>query len=79
MDSEPPEQNVVREEAAEVAFPPKEETENPWVKYAGMLRDHPNFDEWRAAVEEYRREKDRWEREKEEEELAEQRQQQLGL
>ncbi len=29
--------------------------ENPWLKMAGWLKDDPLFDEWRAAVEDYRR------------------------
>jgi predicted RNase H-like HicB family nuclease len=33
-------------------------TENPWLKMAGRLKDDPLFDEWRAAVEEYRRQCD---------------------
>jgi hypothetical protein len=32
--------------------------ENPWLKMAGWLKDDPLFDEWRAAVEEYRRQCD---------------------
>jgi hypothetical protein len=32
--------------------------ENPWLKMAGRLKDDPLFDEWRAAVEEYRRQCD---------------------
>jgi hypothetical protein len=32
--------------------------ENPWLKMAGRLKDNPRFDEWRAAVEEYRRQCD---------------------
>lgn len=33
-------------------------TENPWLKMAGTLKDNPIVDEWRAAVEEYRRQRD---------------------
>lgn len=32
--------------------------ENPWLKMAGTLKDNPIVDEWRAAVEEYRRQRD---------------------
>ncbi len=34
------------------------EAENPWLKMAGRLKDNPLVDEWRAAVEEYRRQRD---------------------
>jgi predicted RNase H-like HicB family nuclease len=32
--------------------------ENPWLKMAGWLKDDPLFDEWREAVEDYRRQCD---------------------
>jgi hypothetical protein len=32
--------------------------ENPWVQGAGMFRDDPQFDEWQAAIQEYRRQVD---------------------
>jgi hypothetical protein len=32
--------------------------ENPWLKMAGTLQDDPIVDEWRAAVEDYRRQRD---------------------
>lgn len=32
--------------------------ENPWLRMAGTLKDDPMVDEWRAAVEEYRRQCD---------------------
>ncbi len=32
--------------------------ENPWIKGAGMFRDDPQFDEWQAAIAEYRRKVD---------------------
>jgi hypothetical protein len=71
MDPERPEQNVVREDAAVMADQPKTESENPWVKYAGLWKDIPDeeFEAWRAAVQEYRQECDRrqWEMEEEEE------------
>lgn len=32
--------------------------ENPWLAMAGSLKDNPLFDEWQAAIEEYRRQCD---------------------
>ena len=32
--------------------------ENPWVKFAGHLKDDPLFEEWQAAVTEYRAKRD---------------------
>lgn len=32
--------------------------ENPWVQGAGMFRDDPQFDEWQAAILQYRRQVD---------------------
>ncbi len=32
--------------------------ENPWVRYAGMFKDNPLFDEWQEAIAEYRRQRD---------------------
>ena len=32
--------------------------ENPWLAIAGSLKDNPLFDEWQAAIEEYRRQCD---------------------
>jgi predicted RNase H-like HicB family nuclease len=31
---------------------------NPWLRMAGTLKDNPIVDEWRGAVEEYRRQRD---------------------
>ena len=31
---------------------------NPWTRMQGMLADEPLFDEWRRAIEDYRRQKD---------------------
>lgn len=31
---------------------------NPWLRMAGRLKDSELFDEWRAEVEEYRRQRD---------------------
>jgi hypothetical protein len=43
-----------------VEFTP-EEVNNPWLKYAGMWKDDPDFDEFLAEIERYRREVDaRW-------------------
>jgi hypothetical protein len=39
-----------------VEIPSKEE--NPWLALAGSLKDNPLYDEWRAAIEEFRRERD---------------------
>jgi hypothetical protein len=32
--------------------------ENPWLAMAGMFRDNSLFDEWQAAIAEYRRKVD---------------------
>ena len=32
--------------------------ENPWLAMAGSLKDNPLFDEWQAAIKEYRRQRD---------------------
>jgi hypothetical protein len=32
--------------------------ENPWIKYAGHLKDEPLLEDWRAAIEEYRSRRD---------------------
>jgi hypothetical protein len=34
-------------------------TDNPWVRLEGVYKDDPLFDEWQAAIAEYRREADR--------------------
>jgi hypothetical protein len=39
-----------------VELPPKQE--NPWLAMAGWLKDDPMYDDWRVAMEEYRRECD---------------------
>jgi hypothetical protein len=45
--------------------PPAEE--NPWVKYAGMFRDDPLFDDWvEAMAENRRRDQEEFEREQQE-------------
>ena len=38
----------------DVAFP----TDPPWARYVGHLKDDPLFDEWQAAIGEYRRQRD---------------------
>lgn len=37
---------------------PSEATDHPLAAVAGLLKDHPMFDEWQQAIEEYRRERD---------------------
>jgi hypothetical protein len=32
--------------------------EHAWMKYVGHLKDDPLFDEWQAAIREYRRQRD---------------------
>lgn len=32
--------------------------DNPWLRIAGIYKDDPLFDEWQAAIAEYRRERD---------------------
>ncbi len=34
------------------------DSENPWVKQAGVFKDDPTFDEWQQAIAEYRRQVD---------------------
>jgi hypothetical protein len=33
-------------------------TDNPWVRLEGVYKDDPLFDEWQAAIAEYRRQRD---------------------
>lgn len=33
-------------------------TDNPWLRIEGVYKDDPLFDEWQAAIAEYRRQKD---------------------
>jgi hypothetical protein len=35
------------------------EPEHPWAKWAGMFKDHPNYEEFLAEIEAYRREVDK--------------------
>src|SRR5688500_10814145 len=39
-----------------VEVPAKQE--HPWMAYVGHLKDDPLFDEWQAAIQEYRRQRD---------------------
>jgi hypothetical protein len=36
-----------------------EKKSNPWLAMAGMFKDDPLFDEWQAAIAEYRREQEK--------------------
>jgi hypothetical protein len=33
-------------------------TDNPWIRIEGVYQDDPLFDEWQAAIAEYRRQAD---------------------
>lgn len=35
-----------------------EEINNPWIRFAGMWKDNPDFDEFQAAIQQHRRELD---------------------
>ena len=37
-------------------------TDNPWIKYAGMFKDDPQFDEFLSEIESYRHELDQIEK-----------------
>jgi hypothetical protein len=43
---------------AEIVAVELPDAEPPWAKYAGILKDNPLYDEWREAIEEYRRQRD---------------------
>ncbi len=49
---------VERELAELKARAPKQRLGNPWKRMKGMLADEPLFDEWKQAIEDYRRQKD---------------------
>ena len=49
---------VERELAELKSRSPKQRLGNPWKRMEGMLADEPLFDEWRQAVEDYRRQRD---------------------
>lgn len=49
---------VERELAELKANAPKQRLGNPWKRMKGMLADEPLFDEWKQAIEDYRRQKD---------------------
>lgn len=36
----------------------EQEINNPWIKFAGMWKDNPDFDEFQAAIQRHRRELD---------------------
>lgn len=38
---------------------PEDERENPWLKIAGLFKDHPDWDQYLKNIEDYRREVDR--------------------
>jgi hypothetical protein len=40
------------------SFPTPTQTEHPWLKFAGMFEDDPDWEEFQAAIAEYRREVD---------------------
>lgn len=37
---------------------PTETEDHPLARVAGLLKDHPLFDEWQQAIQEYRRQRD---------------------
>lgn len=37
---------------------PSEAATHPLAEVAGLLKDHPQFDEWQQAIQEYRRQRD---------------------
>ena len=49
---------VERELADQKAQAPKQRLGNPWKRMKGMLADEPLFDEWKQAIEDYRRQWD---------------------
>lgn len=42
----------------ELQPPPVQQPENPWMKFAGVFKDDPDFDEFQQAIQDYRREVD---------------------
>jgi hypothetical protein len=38
--------------------PEATEAERPWMRFAGDLKEEPQFDVWQEAIQEYRRERD---------------------
>ncbi|HLQ45470.1 MAG TPA: hypothetical protein VK137_12115 [Planctomycetaceae bacterium] len=48
---------VERELAELKSRVPKQRPGNPWKRMQGMLANEPLFDEWRQAVEDYRRQR----------------------
>ena len=51
-------QSVLPADAEIVICEPSAPSVHPWAEYVGDLKDHPLFDEWQAAIDEYRRERD---------------------
>ena len=49
---------VERELAELKARVPKQRLGNPWKRMKGMLAEESLFDEWKQAIEDYRRQKD---------------------
>lgn len=49
---------VERELAELKSQSPQQRLGNPWKRMQGMLADEPLFDEWRQAIEDYRRQRD---------------------
>jgi hypothetical protein len=37
---------------------PVQQSENPWMKFAGIFKDDPHFDEVQQSIQDYRREAD---------------------
>jgi predicted RNase H-like HicB family nuclease len=53
-------QEVIRSRLADAECVPVEvpTTDNPWLRLEGVYKDDPLFDEWQAAIVEYRRQVD---------------------
>jgi hypothetical protein len=56
-------QVVARLEKAEILslelqVPPVQQPEKPWMKFAGVFKDDPHFDEVQQSIQDYRREAD---------------------
>jgi hypothetical protein len=53
--------NVVNQSDEKNSNPSQSEQEHPWLKFAGMFADDPDWEEFQAAIEENRRELDEME------------------
>jgi len=53
--------NVVNQSDESVSNPSSPAQEHPWLKFAGMFEDDPDWEEFQAAIEENRRELDEME------------------